>query len=49
MHQHISIVNLKPFLLPTFNRRLTSSVLTNVTIGIGEDIHIVNASALPVS
>ena len=32
------------FLL-TFTKRLTSNVFTNVTIGMGDDIHIRNASA----
>ena len=44
MHQHINDVNLIPLFLQTFIRWLTSRVFTNVTIGIGEDIHILNAS-----
>jgi len=49
MHQHISIVNFMPFRLLTFIRWLTSSVFTNVTIGMGDDIHMQNASALLLS
>ena len=45
MHQHINIVNFIPVRLLTFIKRVTSSVFTNVTIGTGDDIHILNASA----
>ena len=45
MHQHISIVNFMPVRLLIFTKRLTSNVFTNVTIGIGDDIHKLNASA----
>jgi hypothetical protein len=49
MHQHISMVNFMPLFLLTFTKRLTSSVFTNVTIGMGDDIHKRNASARPLS
>ena len=49
MHQHISMLNFKPFFRAIFTRRLTSSVFTSVTIGIGDVIHSLNATALFVS
>jgi hypothetical protein len=39
------MVNFIPLFLLTFTKRLTSNVFTNVTIGMGDDIHIWNASA----
>jgi hypothetical protein len=44
MHQHIRILNLMPVRLLAFTILLTSNVFTNVTIGTGDDIHILNAS-----
>ena len=49
MHQHISILNLIPLRELTFRNRVTSSVLNNVTIGIGALIHASNAKARVVS
>ena len=37
------------YYLHTFTKRVTLKVFTNVTIGIGDDIHIVNASARQLS
>jgi hypothetical protein len=34
-----------PLFLLTFTKRVTSNVLTNVTIGMGEDNHMLNAFA----
>jgi hypothetical protein len=45
MHQHISALNFTPLFLLTFTSRVTSNVFTNVTIGMGDDIHMLNASA----
>jgi hypothetical protein len=45
MHQHINMVNFIPVRLLIFTKRLTSNVFVNVTIGMGDDIHILNASA----
>jgi hypothetical protein len=39
------MVNIIPLFLLIFTKRLTSNVFTNVTIGMGDDIHIRNASA----
>ena len=44
-HQLISMVNFMPLFLLIFTKRLTSSVFSSVTIGMGDDIHIRNASA----
>ena len=40
--QHNSTVNLIPVFRLTFRRRLTSIVFTNVTMGCGDDIHMLN-------
>ena len=45
MHQHISVLNLMPIRLLVLTMWPTSSVFTNVTIGMGDDIHRRNASA----
>ena len=45
MHQHISVLNLMPVRLLVLTTLPTSSVFTNVTIGMGDDIHRRNASA----
>lgn len=47
-HQSISILNFNPLRLHILTSRDTSSVLMNVTIGIGASIHIPNAYALDV-
>ena len=39
MHQHSSILKLSLCLLLHFTSLLTSIVFTNVTIGMGDDIH----------
>jgi hypothetical protein len=49
MHQHRRALNFTPSLLLALIRLLTSKVLVNVTIGIGELIQSSNASALFVS
>ena len=49
MHQHSRALNFTPSLLLALSRLLTSKVLVNVTIGIGELIQSSNASALFVS
>ena len=45
MHQHINALNLMPDRLLVRTMWPTSSVFTNVTIGMGDDIHRRNASA----
>ena len=47
--QHKIILNFHPLFLLVFKIRETSNVLVRVTIGIGDDIHNSNASALGVS
>ena len=49
MHQHRRALNFTPCFLLALTRLLTSKVLVNVTIGIGELIQSSNASALFVS
>ena len=44
MHQHINVLNLMPIRLLVLTTWPTSSVFTNVTIGMGDDIHRLNAS-----
>jgi hypothetical protein len=38
-------LNFTPLFLLTFIRRVTSNVFTSVTIGTGDDIHMLNALA----
>ena len=45
MHQHISMFSFMPVLRLTFTNRVMSNVFTNVTIGIGDFIHISKAYA----
>ena len=45
MHRLISMLIFMPLFLLTFTKRPISDVFTNVTIGMGDDIHRRNASA----
>jgi hypothetical protein len=49
MHQQRRALNLTPVFLLALSSLLTSNILVRVTIGIGDVIHISNASALAVS
>jgi hypothetical protein len=49
MHQQRRALNFTPNFLLALSSLATSKVLVRVTIGIGEVIHISNASALVVS
>jgi hypothetical protein len=49
MHQQRRALNFTPDFLATLTRWLTSKVLVRVTMGMGDVIHISNATALAVS
>ena len=48
-HQHSNLLNFKPLRLHTLHNWVISNVLTSVTIGTGDFIHIWNAQARLVS